>query len=390
MTINKKNKNYIFYLYMAFVFLSNFNILSQFLSTFLSSLGFSILTISSLFLVWQVSKFILEIPTGFIADKFGRKTSSILGILILILANMAYLTKNIYIFYIIFFARALAYTLISGSIESIYVESVDEGNLVHYNAIERLVFYVSLALSALMGGYLIDKMGYEAIIFIDIAIMIMSLIVALLFNEDRTYTKESIKSVNMKECLSIIKSNKVLLYLYTIDLATAFSFIAVENLYPIYLEELGVEIHIVGIFISFQLIFSAIIGLFLPRIREKINDKILLYLFPFLRVLVVLPIYIFEIKIEIIPVLFALSSLLFVLYAPIKYGIFQNNIASKYRTTFISMQSQAVALGGLLYYSFSSLLSIKLSLNTIISFALIITFIANFYSCKGLRKEKVV
>ena len=74
----------------------------------------------------------------------------------------------------------------------------------------------------------------------------------------------------------------------------------------------------------------------------------------------------------------------------IKYGIFQNNIASKYRTTFISMQSQAVALGGLLYYSFSSLLSIKLSLNTIISLALIITFIANFYSCKGLRKEKVV
>ena len=70
-------KNRTVLLYMTFVFLSNFSTILYFLTVYLEFVGFSMVAISSMMIAYQVSKFILEVPTGYIADRFGRKTSSL-------------------------------------------------------------------------------------------------------------------------------------------------------------------------------------------------------------------------------------------------------------------------------------------------------------------------
>ena len=69
-------RNRMVLLYMTFVFLSNFSTILYFLTVYLEFVGFSMVAISSMMIAYQVSKFILEVPTGYIADRLGVRTIS--------------------------------------------------------------------------------------------------------------------------------------------------------------------------------------------------------------------------------------------------------------------------------------------------------------------------
>ena len=98
----------IFLLYMLFVFASNFNLLSQFLSSFLVGLKFDLFAISSLYLIFQVTKFVFEVPTGYVADRYGRKISALAGTVLLLMSYFIYFTESLYLFYLAFFNIILA------------------------------------------------------------------------------------------------------------------------------------------------------------------------------------------------------------------------------------------------------------------------------------------
>lgn len=68
-------KNRTVLLYMTFVFLSNFSTILYFLTVYLEFVGLSMVAISSMMIAYQVSKFILEVPTGYIGyrqDSFAN------------------------------------------------------------------------------------------------------------------------------------------------------------------------------------------------------------------------------------------------------------------------------------------------------------------------------
>lgn len=124
-------KNRTVLLYMTFVFLSNFSTILYFLTVYLEFVGFSMVAISSMMIAYQVSKFILEVPTGYIADRFGRKTSGLVGVVGMLGYYAALLLVRSPLLLIGAFAlKGFAVACLSGSIEAIYIDSVSQDQLV--------------------------------------------------------------------------------------------------------------------------------------------------------------------------------------------------------------------------------------------------------------------
>lgn len=74
----------------------------------------------------------MEIPTGVIADRFGRKTSIILGSIVLSIAALIYGSiPNFYNFLLGEFLFAIGVALISGADKAILYDSLKENNQEH-------------------------------------------------------------------------------------------------------------------------------------------------------------------------------------------------------------------------------------------------------------------
>src|SRR3989344_8041089 len=110
------------------------------------------------FILWIV---LLEIPTGVVADKYGRKVSVALGALFFAIDLLIFgTTKNYYILYLAEFLGAMGFAFISGADKALIYDSLiemkkkDEGNyyLSRYEAAGTLGILISLPLGSLIVG----------------------------------------------------------------------------------------------------------------------------------------------------------------------------------------------------------------------------------------------
>lgn len=382
----KTKKNIKFY--MLFVFFSNLNIMSSFLSLYLSDIGLSLSLVSSVFLLYQATKFLLEVPTGYVADRYGRKFSGILGMILMILSYLLLLTMNNQAItaYIFVFIQALGYTFISGSVESLFVDSIDNELLVHWNAVERIIFYFALALSSVMGGIVIHNLGYSLAICIDIFALFVTTCTILLMKEKKTENISPKKEKGQRYKLPVNQRN-ILFALYLIDFAKAFSYVGVQDLYALYLQQFGLTSNIIGIIIAFQFVISSLFGLLTPNLQKYMRNETLLYVLPAIQVIITIPAYALNINVWIVPFLYILQSIIFSLYAPVKYQLFQKNLDTCFRARALSFQSIMISMGSILFYGFSSIAGRYLALSHTVTIALVITLLLILVSSGILSKS---
>lgn len=227
-------KNRTVLLYMTFVFLSNFSTILYFLTVYLEFVGFSMVAISSMMIAYQVSKFILEVPTGYIADRFGRKTSGLVGVVGMLGYYAALLLVRSPLLLIGAFAlKGFAAACMSGSMEAIYIDSVSLDQLVRLNVVERFVFYASYALSACVGGFISSAGAYLIGLLADIIAMVLTLVVVVCIPEmrrgDTTATPK--RGISPKMIGAAIARNGILRSAFIMDCSQAFAFVAPGRLF---------------------------------------------------------------------------------------------------------------------------------------------------------------
>lgn len=350
-------------LYMCFVFLTNFTLFASFESVFLGELkGASLAGIAALFLTYQLTKLIFEIPTGYVADRFGLKKSALLGLtLILCYYAMLLLGGNARWFLVCaYVVKGVGYTLISGSIEALFVNGLDPDALTRYNGIERLVTYVSIASAAVLAGVIISRNLFRCVLVIDMITLGVTVIVTLQMREERA--PDAGGRISPKKVWDFMRGSDTCLLPLGMDFATAFCFMEVEELYSKYLTELGVSTALIGVFIACQLVAAAVFGTFTYKLTEKVKPERLLAVCPFLLLALMMGVFLDGTPVWLKPILYTLSQTTFAVYAPVKYTIFQRSIVPEYRATIISVQSQCIALGGVASYLLTALLSRSMTL----------------------------
>jgi len=258
--------------------------------------------------VYAVFVFLLEIPTGVIADKVSRKLSILLGYFFSALGFLLFIVlPSIYGLIIFFLILGVGVSLISGAVESVLYDTLSElDDRKSYKRISSFMGFFSLVTGALyvyLGGFLIDLYGETITMYATVISYLIAFVLALFMTEpliskearklnNDGYLKHTIKSIKLAFGSEAVKSGMLLLmiiYSIVLSIQTGLKYvipiiagdygatkIETSSLLSIYLLAVGVSAMIfIGIWkgkIAYKLVIASIL-LFLALIVWIFNGS---------------------------------------------------------------------------------------------------------------------
>jgi MFS family permease len=221
MNINTKLKRNISISYV-YNFLMQLNITSAIWVLYLAFKGMSLIEIGILESIYHITGLLFELPTGAIADVYGKKFSVVFGRIISVLSCILMITSNgFWGFAIAFILSSASMNLNSGAAEALVYDSLKEiGEEDKYKKIwGNLAFVISIAqgLAVLIGGILADIKFLYAYILGTI-LQIGAMIASYFFKEppvEKAYEKpEGNLIINqVTTSIKVLKERRVVLYL---------------------------------------------------------------------------------------------------------------------------------------------------------------------------------
>lgn len=286
----KKNikRNYIYTL------LQNIDLTRGIWMIYLASKGMSLTQLGLLETVFHITSFLMEVPTGAIADIFGRKTSRILGRVLSLVSVVILLVANDFLWFAIsFIFTALSYNLESGAGDALIYDSLKElGEEDKYMKISgnKEVFYqVAGIVSFLVGGYMATK-SYGVAFTITIVVGAIALLQSFSFKEPSVGRKQEVREkenvfVNqLKESIGVVKTNPriVSLIVFTEIILTFCTciFFYLQN----FLKGDGYNEAVIGVIYAATYVASALIAPQVHRIEKVIKEQGILLFIPFVTV----------------------------------------------------------------------------------------------------------
>ncbi len=201
----KIKKDIQFYKFCTYGFLKNLRFFDPFILLYFREIGFSFFSIGLLFSVREISNFILEVPSGIIADWYGRKNAMIFSFISYIFAFiMFYLFSQFEILIIAMILFAFGEAFRSGTHKAIIFKYLNDNNLskykTEYYGYTRSWSQIGSAISALIAGFLIITLNNYRIIFLAVLIpYIVELFILLTYPKDiGVYNKISLKNELLK------------------------------------------------------------------------------------------------------------------------------------------------------------------------------------------------
>lgn len=183
--------------YYLFSFLVSLTFFSGVMIPFFTKWGglsqFQIQVLQAWFMMWI---FILEIPTGAVADYVGRKQSIIVGAFLFALGCLVYIsTPNFYIFLLGEFILAAAVAFQSGADEALLYDSLKslgkESDAKKIMGRTRSLELVALGVSAPIGSFAAGWFGLQFPMFISAVAAAAAGIIGLSFVEPKDQNKKS-------------------------------------------------------------------------------------------------------------------------------------------------------------------------------------------------------
>jgi len=259
---------------------------------YLASKGMNLIQLGILEGAFHVASFLMETPTGAIADIFGRKTSRILGLFFNIgyILIMLFGTSFIH-FFIAFLLSAIGWNLETGAGDALVYDSLleikEEDSYMKVNGWIEVNCQTAQALALIIGG-LIAAQSYNLLFSGQIIIILTVAAVAMLFKETYIGREHIKKEANIISSLKnqyidsfmIVKGNSRLIYmivfLNALGVFTTTTFFYMQ----IFCKENGVNEEISGVIFAISCVLGAIGGIVAHRFEKLVKERKLLFIIP--------------------------------------------------------------------------------------------------------------
>ena len=264
--------------FYIFCFLRNLMFLSGVMIPFFTQWGGISLAqtqiLQSWFMFWV---FVLEIPTGAVADFFGRKYSVALGALVTAIASLVYASKpEFMIFLLAEFLFALGVALLEGADDALLYDALKEaGREGEAKKIYGRVHSIKLSamlISGPIGGFIASRWGLNYPLIFGAVPMALASIIALTIKEPSLYQAipERKRYINIvKEGLKYVYRHKKLRRIAIDAVIVASAAYFVIWLYQPVLQNIGLAIIYFGFFHAFLSLTEILVAnnfVFLERI----------------------------------------------------------------------------------------------------------------------------
>jgi MFS family permease len=256
---------------------------------------FSLFEVGLLEMVFHITSLSMEVPTGVIADVFGRKISRLLGIFsYFIYIFIMLFSGNFTVILIGFIFCGLSFTFESGSGEALVYDSLklmgEEDKFMKVNGMKEVIYQFAGAISLVVSGYVIS-VSFNLAWYLTLGFYILAMIVILLMRE--TPLLEKAKNLNLKQLLynqyvvstKIVFKNKRLLYLTIIGAMVAAPITTLYLYLPDHLNSLGYSYLQMGLLLGAHSAFAAVGGYYAHRLEKKYKEKKILYFVPLFMVI---------------------------------------------------------------------------------------------------------
>ena len=241
----------------------------------------NIMTLQAMFALFVV---ILEIPSGYFADKYGRKKSLVIAGASSFMGIVAYSLAHNFLGFLIgefFFALFVSFT--SGAITALTFDTLQtlDREKEYQKIWGRALFYgmSTLAISGIIGGF-IAKIDLRYTLFASVPFFVLLIPLTLSMKEPER-KKIILKKGHLQKLLNVIKNNLVTKNKKTRKLKWIIIYSAVIYafnqsvlwLYQPYFKLSGVDIIYFGIvFASFQMV-SAFASMYAHKLEKRLGEK---------------------------------------------------------------------------------------------------------------------
>jgi MFS family permease len=392
-------KNYLF------VFLSSVSLSEAIWMLYLGFRGMSLVQIGLLESIFHATSLFMEIPTGIIADRFGRKTSRILGRVMAMLGTLLMIASGgFWEFAAAFVLTALGYNLESGAGDALVYDSLLQcGKEAGYMKVKgrQEIAYQAAQMSSLVGSGIVATFDYTLAYLLTLGIHGASLLLSFSFKEpligraaaspaDRPESpgREAKLIRHMKESFRALRENggilKYILFLEGFALFQTTLYFYFQS----FLKSVGYIEWKIGLILALSALAGMIAGANTYRLEKKLGERRLVSLSPFAAIIAFALIGFSPLEVPAMILLSVIEGILFVSFS----DYINRLIPSSCRATLLSFQAMAFSLMMVVFFPLvggvASAMGFKPAFIMIFAFSVPVLLLARGLLLRGMTETR--
>jgi len=265
-----------FQYFVSLFFWIAFGIMAAYWVLYFVDIGLSFTQIGLIFIANSIAMFLFEIPTGAIADTFGRKVSVGLAYLTAGLAYLAMLLSgaNFWLLFLFHFIAGIGWTMESGAFEAWFIDTVKHKKktkhlhqlMGRWGSMGNVGFIIGPFIGATLIAYGYDKaLLATSLLSICLGITILIFGKEHYFKKEKTHIKENIKTSikNAKFAINYAKKHSTVILLTIIGFLFILGSTLIYSSYQPHVVNMGIQpayigyaLSIAGILLVIQLNYS--------------------------------------------------------------------------------------------------------------------------------------
>ncbi len=239
--------------------------------------------VALLAVVFEATIILFELPTGILADKYGRKLSTSIGFCLLAVSGIIFFSmKSFFGFLVAEIVFGLAETFISGALEALTVDSLapEKRDLLLPRLFANRTVYKTVAL--LVGMIFAGVLGqfFLKILFLPVIfVALIGFVLTLFLIDSRNYGSNNINSeikADKPSLPKIIFSNRAILALFGVGLLANFAYEPADQFWQVlFSEDRQVPLFYFGLITGGGFIIVAAMAKFTEKLYKHLAQYII-------------------------------------------------------------------------------------------------------------------